>query len=242
MTLVKRYYLVILLVPIIVASVVIGVVRRGGRDGLIISGRAIAAESHVIYLDRFESGRATLADSVVLDRKGRFRFDIKDADIYPMLYELRCGWDHIPIIGRMGQHITVESIGALSQNYQLVGAPLSDTLRRFYQSYSRKRERLGRIAKHYASANQTSEQRRKAIEKYRELYSEIKSMQRDYILRNCEDVASIYALFLRLPGDTKLFDDQSDSTYMNMVRRNIERKYPESKLLEFLRYNIARSL
>ena len=61
-----------------------------------------------------------------------------------------------------------------------------------------------------------------------------------FIVEHKDRIASVYALYQRLPGDANLFNGNSDVIYYRTVAEAIAESYPESLYLPLLRSQIAR--
>ncbi|MFR9623731.1 MAG: DUF4369 domain-containing protein, partial [Rikenellaceae bacterium] len=220
-----KFYRYILVAVVAVIFVVFAVVKLTGGSSLRIEGQIIGFDSQMIYLEKSVGGERQVIDSVQLSDIGEFKLSIKDGESSPMLYELRSGWERIPILAMQGETIKINSIGRFSQNYIVEGSRESELLREFYQPYIRRSDELKRIASRYAEADLKGQSTEKIVEEYNKLYNEIKREQLKFIVTNKGNLASIYAIFQRLPGDTHLFNEASDVIYMRTVADSLAVSY-----------------
>ncbi len=214
---------------------------------LSISGQIFHPKSEVVTLVRFDGGERVVVGSTMVDEAGKFSFRVDDAEKSPMLYEVICNDEAMPILGEVGESIKIEAINPISTNYWVSGSTESKVLQEHFQQFMTKVERLEFIAANYAASASSSRRGRVGSNvanndmsqsdlelEYNTTYSEIKQLQRRFITQNKGEMAAIYALFLRIPGEEFLFSEEHDTTYMNMVRRSIFERYPDAEYLKYL--------
>jgi peroxiredoxin len=91
------------------------------------------------------------------------------------------------------------------------------------------------------TANDLSDDQRHSLAvEYTQKKNAIKRAQLRFIVENKDRIAAVYALYQRLPGDTNLFNGDSDVIYYRTVAEALEQSYPESHYLPLLRSQIAR--
>ncbi len=234
-----------LLIPIIV-SLVIGstlIWWACNRSNLIISGEIVCGENKdgVVYLDQVQSGVRKTIDSIEMSANGHFRFVVKDAPVTPMVYELRYDMERAPILGHRGEHVKINTLGALSLNYTVGGSKETELLRTFYQPYLRQSSELSKIAARYAAMQRDNEDATEVVREYNELYRDIKHDQIKFIVTNKGTMAAVYALFQIFPGDTFIVSESSDVIYMREVLDGIGESYPKSPYVTLLKHKIAES-
>ena len=88
--------------------------------------------------------------------------------------------------------------------------PRSELLRLFFQPYVKGSRELKQLASKYAAAENESELQSSIAKEYGDKYKQIKQEQLRFIVENKSNIASIYALKQRLPGDEYLFEANSD--------------------------------
>ncbi|MFI3328584.1 MAG: hypothetical protein SNH79_06455 [Rikenellaceae bacterium] len=224
---------------------------------LTIEGRIFHPKSEQVSLMRFQGDERVVVATAIVDGEGRFSFRVDDADDAPMLYEIECSEELIPVVGAVGEKIKVEAVNPISTNYWVSGSVESKMLQEHYQQFMTKVERLEFIAANYAAttaaggrgsqrvmskgSGASSNMSQSTLElEYNTTYSEIKQLQRRFITQNKGQMSAIYALFLRVPGEEFLFSEEHDTTYMNMVRGSIEQRYPKAEYLRYLEAMLER--
>ena len=100
--------------------------------------------------------------------------------------------------------------------------------------------RLEQIVSRYADAEISAEQRQRLAREYTDEYYRIRREQLRFIIENKASLAAVYALYQRLPGDTALFNGDSDVVYFRTVAEALEQTYPDSPYLPALLGEIAR--
>ncbi len=89
-------------------------------------------------------------------------------------------------------------------------------------------------------ASRSEEHRQTLAKEYTPEYHRIHREQLRFIIENKSSLAAVYALYQRLPGDTYLFNLQSDAIYYRTVADALAERYPESPYLTTLTGEIAR--
>lgn len=204
-----------------------------------ISGRFVGNDAKDVYLERVTPLTQALIDSVVLDQDGNYRFDVKDAGRTPSLYNIVFNGERIPLLIAGGDRVTVGSVGSVVRNYTVEGSEESDLLRQFYQAYVEGANHLDGVVSAYAKPDLTDVERKKLAKEYTAEYYRIRREQLRFIIEHKDRLAAVYALYQRLPGDTYLFNGDSDVVYYRTVAEAIEKSYPESPYLAALNAEIA---
>lgn len=205
-----------------------------------ISGRFVGSDDKTIYLEQISPLAQAVIDSAVLDLQGNYRFDVKEVGATPSLYNLIYSGERIPLLIAGGDRMTVGSVGSVVRNYTVEGSEESQFLRSFYQAYVNGARRLDGIVVAYGNPNLTVEERLELSKAYTAEYYRIRREQLRFIIENKEHLAAVYALYQRLPGDTHLFNGDSDVVYYRTVAEAIEKSYPESPYLGALNAEITR--
>lgn len=205
-----------------------------------IEGRIVGADDRQVYLERITPLARSVVDSAAMDEGGNYRFDVRGVAATPMLYDLICDGERIPLYLSGGDRLTVNSVGSVVRNYTVAGSEESELLRRFYQPFVAGLQRLDSIASTPGGQPLTQEQRQTMAREYTREYRRIKREQFRFIIENKSSLAAVYALNQRLPGDRYLFNLQSDAIYYRTVADALAARYPESPYLTTLTSEIAR--
>jgi peroxiredoxin len=137
-----------------------------------------------------------------------------------------------------GEHISLSSVGILSQNYQVSGSPESEAVQQISTLLTNGAADLTDISKNYMNSSDEAE-RKQLTSDYLKKYYAIKRNHIEFVVRNASMLAGIYALYQRLPGDEVLFNGEGDIVYYRMVADSVSRTYPESKYLAALQNEVA---
>lgn len=205
-----------------------------------ISGRFVGSDAKNIYLEQVTPLAQTVIDSAVLADDGSYRFLMKQAARTPSLYNLFYDGERIPLFVAAGDRITVGAVGNVVRNYTVEGSAESELLRTFYQAFVTGAQRLDNIASQFARAGLDEQERKALVKEYTAEYYRIRREQLRFIIENKSSLAAVYALYQRLPGDTHLFNGDSDVVYFRTVAEALEESYPRSPYLQALLGEIAR--
>ncbi len=209
-------------------------------SGVKISGRIIGADHPVLYLEEMQGLRSVVIDSVAIDKDGRFSLKLEGVDDDPKLYNIVCDWQRVPLFLSRGENLTISAVGNIAGSYIVEGSEESELLREFYQAYIKGAQRLDSLANKHAAPCADEGIRTGIAKEYTKVYQGIKREQLKFIIENQTKLASVYALFQRLPGDIDLFNGDSDIIYMRTVAESIAKSYPNSSYLKMLNSEIER--
>ena len=206
-----------------------------------ISGRFVGSETRNVYLEEVTPLRQTLVDSTQLSDDGSYRFQLREGSETPALYNVIYDGEYIPLLLAGGDRVEVNAAGSLVRNYTVKGSEESELLRGFYQAFVAGAQRLDEIAQQFAAGETLSEEQRQALMKqYADEYFRIRREQLRFIVENPASLAAVYALYQRLPGDTYLFNGDSDVVYYRKVAEEAGQKYPGSPYVQSLQAEVAR--
>ena len=205
-----------------------------------ISGRFVGSEADMVYLEQTSALNQMLIDSVKLSEDGNFMLNLDKVSATPSLYHIVYEGNRIPLLLQGGDHITVSSAGNALRNYTVEGSEESELLHEFNHSYVEGVIALNELMSRLTADDLSDDERQKLAVEYTKQKNEIKQNQLRFIIENKDRIAAVYALYQRLPGDTNLFNGDSDVIYYRTVAEALEQSYPESHYLPLLRSQIAR--
>ena len=205
-----------------------------------ISGRFVGNDAKTVYLEQVTPLAQSIIDSTTLDKAGNYRLFLKTAPQSPALYHIIYNGERIPLFLAAGDRPTVSSVGNVVRNYTVAGSEESELLRRFYQPFVTGAQNLDKLALRLSDAGLTEADRKALLEEYTAEYYRIRREQLHFIIENKASLAAVYALYQRLPGDTYLFNGDSDVVYFRTVAEALEQRHPESPYLQSLLAEITR--
>lgn len=205
-----------------------------------ISGRIVGNDAKNVYLEQVSPLSQSVIDSAVLDKEGNYRFELKGVTRTPSLYNIIYNGERIPLFLAGGDRLSVNSVGSFIRNYTVEGSKETELLRQFYQAFVGGAQRLDNIAGQFARTNLSEEERKTLVKEYTDEYYRIRREQLRFIIENKSSLAAVYALYQRLPGDTYLFNGDSDVVYYRTVAEALEQSYPDSPYLQSLLAEITR--
>lgn len=205
-----------------------------------ISGRFVGNDAKTVYLEQVTPLAQSVIDSTALDQEGNYQLLIKTAPQSPALYNIIYNGERIPLFLAAGDRLSVSSVGNVVRNYTVDGSEESELLRRFYQAFVTGAQNLDKLASRFSDTNLTEAGRQALIKEYTAEYYRIRREQLHFIIEHKASLAAVYALYQRLPGDTYLFNGDSDVVYFRTVAEALEQSYPESPYLQSLLAEITR--
>lgn len=205
-----------------------------------ISGRFVGSGATKVYLEEVSPLKQTVVDSATLDAEGAYRFRLKGVPQTPSLYNVVYDGERIPLLLAGGDRVTVGAVGSVVRNYTVEGSEESELLRAFYQAFVIGAQTLDGIAAQFGRQNLTEEERKALVKEYTTEYYRIRREQLRFIIENKSSLAALYALYQRLPGDSYLFNGDSDVVYYRAVAEAVGERYPDSPYLLSLQSEIER--
>ena len=181
----------------------------------------------------------SVVDSAALAPDGSYRMELTGVAKTPSLYNVIYDGERIPLLLAGGDRLTLGSVGSVIRNYTVEGSSESELLRQFYQAFVTGAQQLENMGTEFAR-KLTDEERKSLIKEYTAEYYRIRREQLRFIIEHKASLAAVYALYQRLPGDTYLFNGDSDVVYYRTVAEALQESYPESPYLQSLQAEIAR--
>ena len=223
----------------ILVAVVVAVAVVGCRSNEVeISGRFVGLNSKMVYLEHMSATGQNIIDSVALDNNGGYRFKIENVEMTPSLYNVLYNSERVPLLVSRGENISLNAMGSILLNYTVSGSPESELLRKFNKPFVEGQLELNKTIQNYHSADDAV--RKQLAQRYNAIYHAIKRQQISFIIENKEHLASVYALYQRLPGEQYLSSADSDLIYYRTVADAVSERYPTSPFLLTLSNDIAR--
>lgn len=223
-----------------VATLVCAIILCGCQSTKVrISGKFLGLNSQKAYLEQMSAATGQVViDSVSLAPDGSYRFEVANVPATPSMYNIVYNNERIPLLIKGGENITVGSLGSVLMNYTVSGSKESELLREFNRDYIAGVQRLNSIMSDYAQAG--GEDKKELARRYNEQYRAIKRNQISFIVEHKSDIAAVYALYQRLPGEQYLVNPDSDIIYFRTVADAVAEAYPDSPYLISLRNEVAR--
>ena len=223
-----------------VAALVCATVLCGCQSSKVrISGKFLGLNSQKAYLEQMSAATGQVViDSVALAPDGSYRFEVANVPATPSMYNIVYNNERIPLLIKGGENVTVGSLGSVLMNYTVSGSKESELLREFNRDYIAGVQRLNSIMTDYAQAG--GDDKKELALRYNEQYRTIKRNQISFIVEHKSDIAAVYALYQRLPGEQYLVNPDSDIIYFRTVADAVSESYPDSPYLISLRNEVAR--
>ena len=221
-----------------IAVVVVVAVIGCRNNDVEIAGRFVGLNSNMVYLEKMSATGQHIVDSVTLDNDGAYYFKVENVEATPTLYNVLYSSERIPLLISRGEKIALNAMGNALLNYTVSGSHESELLRKFNKDFVEGQLELNRTVQNYHSADDST--RKQLAQRYNSIYHTIKRQQISFIIENKEHLASVYALYQRLPGEQYLSSADSDLIYYRTVADAVSESYPTSPFLLTLSNDIAR--
>lgn len=207
-------------------------------SGVRISGRFVGLSSKMVYLEQMSASGQNLVDSIALSDDGTYLLAIKEVEYTPTLYNVIYGGERIPLLVSRGENIVLNAMGSALANYTVSGSYESELIRKFNKEFLDSQLELNKTLQKYNVADK--QERQQLAEEYNAIYHSTKRKQISFIIEHKGYLASVYALYQRLPGEQYLSGAESDLIYYRTVADAVSSRYPSSPFLLTLSNDIAR--
>ncbi|MCD8072619.1 MAG: TlpA family protein disulfide reductase [Alistipes sp.] len=204
-------------------------------DTATLSGRLVGNDNRMVYLEEVLPGSQTVVDSVSTDDKGFFSLKVKLPGGQPMIYNLICRQERIPLLISPREKVKVHAVGSLSKSYTVEGSEASSEMKRLGSIFFEGTSRMDSIFNVYANAHENI--RNDVGISYRNAYYQLKRDHIAFIVSNPGSLVSLYALYQRLPNDD-LFTGSNDVIYYRLVADSTSKYYPDSPYVKALRQEV----
>lgn len=215
----------------------------GSEHNVTIKGTFREGREGMVYLDKSEVDRSSVADSAEINR-GRFKFTAEITG--PEFYQVR--FDNGEFIGLLtmpGENISLDlGKSPLALNYSVTGSPGSDEIKLLDQRLLSTKTQLDSIRKIYADLSDGElEVRGAELEKaFVDAVDEQRRFNIKFVIENITSMASIQALYQRIDENTYVLYQPRDLQYLKIVSDSLSVKYPVSRHVRALKENVTSEL
>lgn len=200
-----------------------------------ISGRFVGNGDNMVVLEQVSPQESMAVDSVITDSKGNFRFRISLPFDGPVRYNLKINDAAIPLIISEGENVRITSQYGTPANYSVEGSSESELVRELHCILDEGAVRLDSIANSRFLYVRDSAERKEGMRVYAKEFHKIKREHVRFIIANNGTIASVYALFQRLPNDHTLMNRETDVVYYRMVADSVSKYHSDSPYLIHLK-------
>jgi thiol-disulfide isomerase/thioredoxin len=231
----KRYPLIF-----ITAVIIAGCSRE---HNVTIKGTFSEAREGMVYLDKSEVNRSSVADSAEIKR-GRFKFttDITGPEFYQVRFD---NGEFVGLLTMPGEKISLDlGKSPLALNYSVTGSPGSEEIKLLDQRLLSTKTQLDSIRKVYSGLSAGELEARGAeLEKaFVDAVDEQRRFNIKFIVENISSMASIQALYQRIDENTYVLYQPRDLQYLKIVSDSLSVKYPVSRHVRALKENVTSEL
>ncbi|MFI3265578.1 MAG: TlpA disulfide reductase family protein [Rikenellaceae bacterium] len=206
-----------------------------------INGVYMGVEGKSVYLEMLTTTGREVVDSTVTSKKGNFKFKVNIPTSTPTFFNVKCENGVIPLIVSPKETVELNSIGNFARGYSVSGSNSSSLMKDFNDMLETCITGLDSLSNIYADLGEDEQRQNEIIREYSSRYYQFKRDHIRFIVTNASNMASVYALYQRLPSDQVLFNGEGDLLYYQMVADSIGAYYPDSPHLIALLDEIAQS-
>lgn len=221
-------------IAIVVLALLASAVVSCDKNSAKVSGNLAGVGSRSVLLEQVTSDGVLKIDSTETNRNGFFKLSVKLPESGTTLYNIRIGSDKIPLFISAGEKIKITSTYGLPGRYDIEGSRESALVKELNDILSGGSRRLDSLAAKLSGCTSVCPKRAGYINAYLKEYGNLKREQIKFIITNSGSLASLYALYQRLPNDQTLFSGKNDIIYYRLVADSVSKYYPGSPYLAAL--------
>ncbi len=200
----------------------------GEKTNTTIKGTLNTGEKKYIYLDYLKINSTDPVDSVRLNKKGEFSFDLQleHPDIYILRNE---AGKIITVLPHPGEEVIIEGdYNYFNDSYSVSGSEESEYIRRLVEKLQDTRKRLDELDDLYSDLSNVNErQASDYINRRKAIIKEQRDFTIQFIVEHLNSISSIYAIYQKISPGQYVLNDNRDIQYMKIVADSVSQKYPE---------------
>lgn len=216
-----------------------GMLSSCSPDSITIRGTFMGIGNEAIYLEKVSPSGIERVDSVKTDNKGRFKFVYRSGSTDPVFLNLRLkNNQYIALLASPGEKIKISSLGNIAMNYLLDGSPDSELVRQLNVSMAKTYRSLDSLYSllRMASIDTIVQDISRQISR---LYVKQKQDNIRFVVTNANSMASLMALYQRMPDGIVIFGAPSDLNYFSLVADSLSVRHPSSPHVILLKKDVA---
>lgn len=206
------------------------------RNSAKISGKLSNLSEKMVYLERLEVGSSEVIDSVKASKDGEFKFKIKFAEEQqPTFYLVKVNGDNfVTLFVERGDRIEVDGDALkLEPSYKVSGSKTSEDIRMLSQLLNTTISTLDSLDKQRAAGVDSVEY------KMGKVFVTCKREFIKYIVTNPKSMASLFAIYSQIPGNTNVFGTYDDVNYYKLLSDSLNTVYGKSPYVISLKKHYA---
>lgn len=211
------------------------------KDVVKIEGTIQNIEGKTLYLDHLQTSKALTVDSVVIGKKGTFKFKVETTQ--PEFYMLRlANGKLITLLAEPNEEIDLLIAGdKMSKAYSVEGSKGSKLVQKLNSQLRKTKESLASIKTdleekkadpNYSTISQN------LLAKYVETLQGQRKFSIDFIMENATSLSSYMALYQKLDDKNFTLNENDDIQFVKIVASSMKALYPEHEYTKAILGNL----
>ncbi len=212
-----------------------------GNRKATIKGTFVGLEGAVVYLERVDVGAKTVLDSAATDEKGEFEFKFRPDKGYPSFYNITYRGQSITLLIAGGERVKVWAMPDILKTYTVEGSVNSGYIKEITRGTMKAIKSFDSLGTVYGRINDGPSAgllRNQITNDYADIYVKLKQENIRFIASHRSSLASLFALYQRLPNGLQLFGNEKDFIYFKSVADSLAVLYPESPHVQALQKDV----
>lgn len=199
-----------------------------------IKGTLCDLKGQTLVLEEIDGNSVLFIDSVKVDNDGSFSTKYKfGKEKLPTFLNLRNGNDYITLLVEPKEKVEISSVINLSKTYTVKGSVGSQQLKTLNSSLLAASNAIDSLYRIYNETDSVVVKER-ILSEIQNTYIKHKQGSIGFIVNNPSSLASIVALYQRMPNGITVFGDKNDILYFKRVNDALKEAYPDSKYVHAL--------
>ncbi len=195
-------------------------------DTVRVSGTIHGKPDKMMYIEQIAPSREII-DSVQLNSDGGFSFKHIISSNDPKFLNLQLDGNNLTLLVSKGENVKVNSIFNIPGGYGVEGSEGSRLVMEMGQKVNNVSSQIDSLYQIFNLSTHDIE-REQINKEIAQLYIKHKQECIKFLVQNSGSLASIVALYQRMPNGIITFDSEADIIYFSMVADSLFKRYPKS--------------
>lgn len=213
------------------------------KDVVRIEGKIENVEGKTMYLDKLNTAKSEVIDSVKIGKNGKFKFKVENTQ--PEFYMLRLSNGKlITLLVETKEEIELDIKGEdMAKDYTVKGSKGSSLVKDLNDQLISTKERLASVRKELDKKKNDPDFSRisqNLLAKYVETLQNQRDFSIDFIMKNATSMSSYMALYQKLDDKTFTLNENDDVKFVKIVASSMKALYPEHAYTKAILDNLSK--
>lgn len=206
------------------------------NKNIVIKGEIQEANNKTIYLERIHTNTKEIIDSIKLDKKGKFEFNIFSEKIH--FYSLRLtNGKIINLLAKPKDEIKILSkANIMNKVYSVEGSTDSELIRLLNRQLHKTKASIEKITAEININGNTELLNKKLLD----VINSQREFTINFIIKNATSLASYIAIYQKINANTYTLNENSDIKFIKIVASSMKALHPEGEYTKAILVSIVK--